>query len=99
MSLKYPQLTYWLQAFLHQDFGLVHGSVDDALRNYMKNEVLESQIQMREELAVLLQSQQTEEVLSKWLFDEVQCCYYYPSEWKSAADWLTHVYELLSKES
>ncbi len=97
MSNELLELKYWVQGYLHQDFDVVHGSVDKALIAY-KTEASEEDIEkLKRDLAAIIQSNHDEEALKDLLLTQFDCYYYYPSEWTSAIDWLCHLQEILNR--
>lgn len=97
MNKEFLELKYWLTGYLHQDFDLEFDSVDDALIVYKTEESPEKIQNLKHDVSEILQSDRTEEELMDLLLTQLDSCYYYPSEWKSAKDWLRHVQEMLNQ--
>lgn len=97
MNNELSELSYWLQGYLNQDFDAVHGSVDNALIAYKTEASSENIEELKHDLAVVIQSNQTEEELSDLLLTQLGSSYYYLSEWESAMDWLRHLQKILNQ--
>lgn len=97
MSNELSELKYWVQGYLHQDFDVVHGSVDNALIAYKTEASSEDIEKLKHDLAEITQSNRNEETLKDLLLTQFGCAYYYLSEWESAIDWLRHLQEILNQ--
>lgn len=97
MSNELPELKYWVQGYLHQDFDVVHRSVDNALIAYKTEASSEDIKKLKHDLTEIIQSNHNEETLKDLLLTQFGCAYYYPSEWKSAKAWLRHLQEILNQ--
>jgi hypothetical protein len=97
MRNKYPRLHYWFGCYLNQDYDLEFGSPDAALTAYKSKEVEEEQQQLKQELADLIDLNVTESAMQNLLLDQLDCEYFYLSEWSSSKEWLKHIYHLLDE--
>lgn len=82
-------------AYLNQDFELLFGTVDDALRAFVERSARDEVRRVIDELRELLAMKLPEGDLQRIIYDELGACYYYPNEWPSAELWLRHVLALL----
>lgn len=97
MSNELLELKYWLSGYLHQDFDVEYGSVDNALNVYKTEESPEKVENLKRDLAEIIKSNYGEETLKDLLLTQFDCDYYYPSEWTSAIEWLRHLQEILNQ--
>ncbi len=93
---KYPCLTYFLRAYFNQDFDLIFGTPDETIAAYKSEETQEQQSRMKAEIEQLIALNHQEEELQNILLNELDCSYYYLSDWDSSELWLRHMYEQLS---
>ena len=91
------ELKYWVTGYLHQDFDVEFGSVDDALDIYKATELPEKIEKLKYELAEVIDSNIDEDFLRELLLKKFDSAYYYPGEWNSARDWLRHLQVSLIK--
>ena len=54
---------------------------------------------LNKEIDEILSSNDEEEILKYLLIKKLGSGYYYPSEWRSARDWLCHIKQLIEKNS
>lgn len=95
MKNHFPLLHYWFGCYLNQDYDLEFGTPDAALIAFKSKEIAEDLRQLKHELAELIELNLDEPELRDLMFSQLDCGYFYPSEWPTAKDWLKHIYTLL----
>ena len=92
MKIQFKSLKHWMGAYLHQDFDIVHGTVDQALADFIQDGINDGDSMnqgLKEELDYLINNP-----IDDWddlFYNQFGSNYYYPSEWPSALDWLRHL--------
>lgn len=83
-------------AYLHQDFDLEFGNVDEAISAFALHASDSKKKRALVELDMLLSSGLNEGQLRE-IIDGLGCCYFYAGEWRDGVSWLNHVFLLLKK--
>jgi hypothetical protein len=97
MNDELVELKYWVTGYLHQDFDVEFGSVDNALDVYKAMELPGKIEKFKYDLSEIMDSDIDENALRELLLKKFDCAYYYPSEWKSAKEWFRHLQNNLIK--
>ncbi|MFP3614878.1 contact-dependent growth inhibition system immunity protein [Paraburkholderia sp. DD10] len=95
MTATFQTVKNMFSAYLNQDFDLVFGTVDDAIRAFVQHSAPDEVSRAKHEIRTILAMQLPEEELQKVILQDLGSCYYYPAEWASAQLWLEHVLALL----
>jgi hypothetical protein len=82
-------------AYLNQDFDLMFGTADEAIRAFMRQSARDEVSAVVHDIQAILSMKLSEGDLQKRILQDLGSCYYYPAEWPSAELWLIHVLELL----
>ncbi|WP_439684018.1 contact-dependent growth inhibition system immunity protein [Cupriavidus oxalaticus] len=95
MTAIFPTVKNMFSAYLNQDFELMFGTAEDAIRAFLDHTSHENVWRASEEVRAILAMKLREDELQKLILGDLGCCYYYPAQWSSADFWLRHVLELL----
>lgn len=82
-------------ACLNQDFDLIFGTADDAIRAFFDHGSRDEVLAAIEEIRAIVNMNLQESEAQKLILEDLGSCYYYPADWPSAALWLNHVVGLL----
>ncbi|KAF1032943.1 MAG: hypothetical protein GAK37_00263 [Pseudomonas sp.] len=95
MTEEFTELQQFLLAYFHQDWVDDHDNADEVICSFISDSSNETLTKVLKELDKLLLAEKTEQQLQDFLFFEIGCGYYYPSEWKNGKSWLMHVSTML----
>ncbi|MFC5475786.1 contact-dependent growth inhibition system immunity protein [Paraherbaspirillum soli] len=97
MNQKFLTLKNFFGAYLNQDFDLEFGAADDAINAFIHQADENERLLAASEIEQLIATTLDEEQLRTFIFNELGCCYFYPSEWDGGIAWLKHIRSLLLK--
>jgi hypothetical protein len=95
MTATLPIVKSMFSVYLNQDFDLVFGTADDAIRAFVEYSDRNEVSRAIDEIRTMLAMTRSEDDLRKLILEELGSCYFYPAEWSSAERWLQHVLLLL----
>ena len=95
MNQDYPELQQLLAGYFNEDWVDDHESADDVINFFISEASAGMLEKVRQELEKLILIEQSEQELQDYLFTNIGCGYYYPSEWEDGKTWLTHVASML----
>jgi hypothetical protein len=95
MTANFLTVKNMFSAYLNQDFDLMFGTADDAIRAFLEQGAQDEVLKARDEMRAILAMKLPEGELQKLILGDLGSCYYYSSEWSSADHWLNHVLQLL----
>ena len=96
MEDRLEALHLFFGAYFHQDWVIVHGSVEKIISAFIAdsgNDVLKA---TQQEINALISTQKDERDLREHLLKELSCYYCYWNEWNTGEDWLRHISNRLS---
>jgi hypothetical protein len=97
MTTQFSIAKNMFSAYLNQDFDLVFGSVDDAIRTFVEHSSPDEVFRLQDEIRIIQGMGLSETDLENLILQDLGCCYQYLREWPSGDTWLTHVITLLAR--
>jgi hypothetical protein len=82
-------------AYLNQDFDLLFGAPDDAIRAFVQHSTEDEVTRAIHDVRTILSMKLSEGDLRNLILQDMGSCYYYPAEWESGERWLRHVLHVL----
>ena len=76
MERRYSRLYQFFGCYFHQDFGIMHGSVEDALAAAIADHSVELRQQVRRELRAVMDEYPDPKMLAAVLNDGLGVCFY-----------------------
>lgn len=95
MMANFPTVKNMFSAYLNQDFDLMFGTADDAIRAFVERSAHDEVSLAIGELRAILAMPLSELDQQNLILEGLGSCYYYPAEWSSAELWLQHVLQML----
>lgn len=98
MNKQLETLKYWMDGYLHLDYDLVHGTVEQALADFIQDDKDSggtAAYNLIKELDYLIANP-----VDDWddlFYKQWFIGYYYQSEWPSALDWLRHLRDEINR--
>jgi hypothetical protein len=93
---KHETLRHFFGAYFHQDWVIVHGSVENIISDFIADSGNDVLMATQQEINALISTQKDERDLREHLLKELGCYYCYWNEWKTGEDWLRHISNRLS---
>lgn len=97
MKDKFPTVRNFFSTYLNQDFDLIFGTADDAMRKFVELSDRDKVSMAAGEIQAIIDMKLSEEDLRKLIFDDLGSYYYYPLDWLSGDLWLGHVLRILTE--
>lgn len=97
MKRAFPTVKGMFSAYLNQDFDLIFGTADDAIRSFVEHSSLEEVSRAQDEIRAIESLNLSESDLQTLILHDLGCCYQYSIEWPSGETWLRHLIALLKE--
>lgn len=97
MRDRFPTVQSFFSTYLNQDFDLIFGTADDAVRKFVEHSERAKVSLAADEIQAIIDMKLGEDDLRKLIFDDLGSYYYYPSDWVSGDLWLGHVLRLMAE--
>ncbi|GAA0835963.1 MAG: hypothetical protein CL858_03825 [Cupriavidus sp.] len=97
MKAQFATAKNMFSAYLNQDFDLIFGTADDAIRAFVEHSGVEEVSRAAVEIESILAMKLPEPDLAKLTLQNLGCCYQYSMEWPSGDAWLRHLLVLLGR--
>jgi hypothetical protein len=95
MTAQFATAKNMFSAYLNQDYDLMFGTADDALRAFVEHSSRDEVARVQDEIRTIRAMNLSEADLETLILRDLGCCYQYLLEWSSGDAWLRHVLALL----
>lgn len=95
MTIKLPLVRHLFAAYLNQDFRVTFGTSDNAIRAFADHCSPEERLRAGTEIQSILSMNFSEEEMTEFIHQKLECEYAYSTEWSSGARWLEHILSFL----
>lgn len=98
MTAQFTTLRQMFSAYLNQDFDVIFGTADDAIRQFVAHSNPSEVATAIGHILAIHATRLSEPDLESLIVGELGCCYTYLTDWPSGDAWLEHVVKLLRSE-
>uniref|UniRef100_UPI0039EE9075 contact-dependent growth inhibition system immunity protein n=1 Tax=Bordetella sputigena TaxID=1416810 RepID=UPI0039EE9075 len=95
MAVKFATARQMLSAYLNQDFDVIFGTADDAIRQFIAHSSPCEVATAIGDILAILAMRLSEPDLESLIVGKLGCCYTYLADWPSGDAWLEHIVKLL----